>query len=187
MRILGILGLFAAVVAVAGCNDPLGPQPWNTAPDTVELWSAGRADLIGKPSGFDFTTNRRRVVIERPGENGNWDIAVTDDGSALGMIPPGAIAGAGASSAIARVPNTTFDALLTVPNATGSIVYNDSTVVPIEDGAVYVVRTRRLATLYGSCTYYAKMEALATDVDAGTFEFRFVANPNCNDPTFQSK
>ena len=55
-----------AALAVAACNDNLGPLQWSDLPDTVTLYSASRPALTGRASGFDFT-GPRAVVLELPG------------------------------------------------------------------------------------------------------------------------
>jgi hypothetical protein len=53
--------------------------------------------------------------------------------------------------------------------------------VAIRDGAIYVVRSRRVGCFTGGTgVYYAKLQAIAVDPVAGTFEFAVVRNPNCN-------
>ncbi|MGH7481494.1 MAG: hypothetical protein ACRELV_05020, partial [Longimicrobiales bacterium] len=68
-----------AASAMLGCDDPFDPRwpPGTETPDTVELFSLARPEYQGLPSAFDFTPSaRRRVVVEQPGETGNWDVAL---------------------------------------------------------------------------------------------------------------
>ncbi len=184
--------LSAALLATAACSDPFATGPWRvdaTYPDTVQLYTLGRDSLLGKPSAFDFTdVARTRVVVESPGETGNWDVALTDQGGGLVLMPPGALQAFPRSSQIALLPATAvFDSLKKAPAASDSIVYRDSTTVPVIEGRVYIVRTRAASCYYGvNGHYYAKMEVLSADYDAGTMRFRYIADPNCNDPSFVS-
>ncbi len=53
MRFSRIFFLPLVVVAAAACNDTTGTVAWSDVPDTVTLYSASRADLLGHPSAFD--------------------------------------------------------------------------------------------------------------------------------------
>ncbi len=190
MRTIIVLTILAAAVTLGGCSDPLAPQPWPfafTVPDTVDLYSLGRPDYLGLPGAFDFTASgHRAVVLEQPGAIATWDVGVTGDADRLVLFPPATLPGIRSNAAIAPVPNATFDGLLEAPAAGNGIVYHDSTTVPATVGGVYVVRSRTISGPLGTCSYYAKMEVLAIDLEKGTLRFRFLADPNCNARSFVS-
>lgn len=184
MRRLLFTLLLAAPLVTTACEDPFGPGDWGPGaaePDTVEIYSLSRVDLIGLPSAFDFTPNGfGRVVVESPGVSGNWDMALTEQGGELVLMPPGVIETVETTAGI-TLSQTPFDQLREAPRSRS--VYNDSTVVPIREGQVYIVRSRQVRNpFFGSCVYFAKVEAIRVDLDEGSFLFRFIANPNCNDP-----
>ncbi|MGH7481358.1 MAG: hypothetical protein ACRELV_04335, partial [Longimicrobiales bacterium] len=117
---------------------------------------------------------------EQPGETGNWDLALSESDGALVLLPPGSLQGVETTAGIRPVgADTSFDALTRAPTAG----YNDSTAVVIEQGGLYVVRTRRISFgFFGRCFFYGKIEAVRADAVDGTLLFRYIANPNCNDP-----
>jgi hypothetical protein len=61
--------------------------------------------------------------------------------------------------------------------------YITQAAVPLEVGALYVVRTRRSPT---GCTQYAKFEVLDLDPD-GILEFVFLRNNLCNDRSLSAE
>ncbi|MGH7475874.1 MAG: hypothetical protein ACRELD_06275 [Longimicrobiales bacterium] len=186
LRSTALFILLAALALSAACDDPFGTLDWPAAtavPDTVELFSLGRSELLGLPSAFDLTDQgRRRVVVEQQGASGAWDIALVDEAGGLSLMPPGALQGVAptSSSGIHVVSGTSFEALERAP--TDRSAFTDSLTVPLRVGAVYVVRTRPLSLAFGRCVYHAKLEALEVDVAGGTFLFHYMSNPNCNDP-----
>lgn len=180
MRTRLFLLLFAAFTAAA-CDDDFGVQPWNATPDTVTLFSLSRTDLIGFPSGYDFTA-RRIVEIEAPGAGGSWDVALAGTSAQLFLIPASAFQGQGAlRTAIAPITNLTFAA---VEEAPGDTARYTREAVPLVNGGVYVVRSRRIACGFGSGQFYAKIHAVNVDPAAGSAKFAVVVNPYCNDRSF---
>lgn len=180
-----ILSLIA--LALAGCDDPLGPQPWNETPIEVQLWSIDRTEHIGLPSAFDFF-NRQRVAVEDPRSALGWDVVVSDVEGGLAFVPAGAFPDIGTDVGIAVITGVSFDDLLEAPRDADAYITDRA--VPLVEGGVYVVRTRRAAcATFGFSTFtprYGKVTVTEIDLEEGSVVFKVVVNPNCNDRSFVS-
>lgn len=177
-------GALAAAVSVAtlglaACGDDPFAREWEISPDTVLLYSLARPEL-NLPSAFSFT-QERTLRVEAPGATGLWDIALdTQDGEFV-FLPPGAL-GINSRARITTLEGFDFDEVREAPSDTA--VYVADRAVPVEIGLVYVVRTgQSLGSFSTRCVYYAKLEPLAVDSEAGTMRFMYDANPYCNDPS----
>lgn len=175
MLVLALAGLGSTALAACGDN---GLQPsWTALPDTALLFTLARPEL-NLPSAFSFR-QRRTYRVEGATSTGSWDIALDTEGGELVLLPPGAL-GISSRAAITTLPGMDFDQVEKAP--TDSAVYKRAEPVPAELGLVYVVRTGEVAGTFGSrCVYFAKMEPVEMDSDAGTLSFLYDANPFCND------
>lgn len=173
--------ILVIVAALVACDDPFGPRFWSDEPETVLLYSSSRPELVGRPSAFDFV-ELQGLPIEIPGLTGNWDIALADEDGGLALVPAGAFEGITSRAAIAVVPNATLEDVTVAPRDTAE--FRGSTVV-VDPTSVYVIRTRRASCGFGTTGFrYAKLRALAIDVERGTLTFEVVRNPFCNDRSF---
>ena len=59
--------------------------------------------------------------------------------------------------------------------------YNLVDPVAVVPGKAVIVRSRRNPSTIVSCSYYAKIEVLMVDLEAGTVKLQFLRNPNCGD------
>ena len=175
-----IRSLCFVVVAAAGvliaCSDDPFTIRWEENPDTVRLYALSRPEpnLV---SGFDFYL-RRPVRIEAPTTGDGWDLAVDIQGGQLVWLPPGAL-GIPSEAGVAILEGETFATAMEAPEDTAR--YVSDAPVPILTNRIYVIRTRRHPGTFGTiCNYYGKIEALATDVAAGTVRFQFDLNRVCN-------
>lgn len=178
------LRFFAPFLAVAlgACNDQFGPRFWNATPDTVVMYSASRAEYLGFRSALDIATDPVATLpIEAPGLTGNWDVALADDAGGLAFVP--AIAFDGFSRArIAVMPaGTVFDELERAPSDT--IAYT-ATAVQLQEGRVYVIRSRRAPCGFNAGFRYAKVMPVEIDNAAGILRFAIVRNPYCDNRSF---
>jgi hypothetical protein len=168
--------VLSVLIPLAACGDDFGPGDWSAIPDTTVIYSASRPELIRQPSAFDIV-NLQRVAIEGGGATGNWDMALIEDGG-FQLAPETSITGSGSRSGIAPVSETNLADVVEAPGDTAAYLREP---VAIRDGAIYVVRSRRVGCFTGGTgVYYAKLQAIAVDPVAGTFEFAVVRNPNCN-------
>ena len=167
----------ALTVGLAACGDDPFAFPWSDVPDTVKIYSLARPEL-DIPSGFSFSDGLA-YAVEAPAATGRWDVALDTEGSQLVLLPPGALGIVGSRARVARFPNTAYGDVVEAPSDT--TLYEGDDPVPVEAGAIYVIRTNLRPGSFGSaCTYYAKMEPVVIDVTEGSLVFRYIASPICN-------
>jgi hypothetical protein len=170
--------LVGTAVALAGCNDDLGPGDWDATVDTIALFAIERPELQGLPGAYDFINQRLRA-LEDLGSFGEWDIALDDaDGGGFQLLTPGAIEGLEPSAGIARFQDRSFEDLVEAPRDTARYERDDP--VPLAAGTVFVVKTRP-DPRFSNCLRYIKLELVDTDPDRGTASLRFTRNPFCDD------
>jgi hypothetical protein len=172
-----------AVLIVAACDDPFGPALWNATPDTVLIYSASRAAYIGRSSAVDITSVPVAVLpLESPSVTGNWDFALTDLDGALALVPASAFAGLESRARVGVLPDRQLDDVIQAPRDTTAFGVN---AVPLREGDVYIVRSRRSSCGGFSSGYrYAKLRPVTIDVAAGTLRFEIVRNPYCDNRSF---
>lgn len=176
-RLPAVLAAVGIVAGVAACGDDPFAIRWVETPDTVTLYSLARPEL-NLESAFDFR-NRQAVVVESPSATGSWDLAVDTRGGQIVMLPA-SVLGVDSRAAVVPIPGQSYEELVEAPADTALYIHDRP--VPVELGTVYVVRTRRTVGSFSSrCFYYAKMQPLSTDVEAGTFTFFYDAARVCND------
>ncbi len=176
-RLAAALAALTVGVVAGACGDDPFAIRWAEQPDTVTLFSLARPEL-NLQSGFDFR-NRQPVVVEAPGSTGSWDVAVDTRGGRIVLLPA-AVLGVDSRAAVVPIPDMSYEELVEAPADT--TLYIQDSPVPVDLGSVYVIRTRRTVGSFGSrCFYYAKMQPLETDVEAGTFTFFYDAARVCND------
>ncbi len=178
MRFSRIFFLPLVVLAAAACNDNTGPTAWSDVPDTVTLYSASRASLLGKASGFDFTTPRT-VVVESASEAQSFDLLLADQGGNFSLIPSGVILGNANRAGLAPVTADSLHAIRQAPTDTTQFV--TSHLVPIHVGDFFVARSRRVSCVLTTGSYYSKLQILAVNADSGTVKLAFARNPYCGD------
>jgi len=166
------------VVAAAACNDNTGPVAWSDLPDTVTLYSASRANLLGQPSGFDFTVPRT-VVVESASEAQNFDFLLADQAGTFSLIPSGKVLGSANRAGLARVTADSLHAIRKAPSDTAAFV--QSAAVPIHVGDFFVARSRRVSCVLTTGSYYAKLQIVAVSPDSGTVHMAVARNPYCGD------
>ncbi len=167
-----------AALAVAACNDNLGPLQWSDVPDTVTLYSASRPELTGQVSAFDFTAPRP-VVLESSNTGQSFDVALTDQNGTFSLLPSGALLGQVNRAGIASV---TADSLKAIQKAvTDTAAYQQKQPVTMTPGSFFIVRSRRVSCVLTTGSYYAKLKVISVDPVAGTMKFAYVRNPSCGD------
>lgn len=169
------------LLPLAACDDPFGPRSWDATPDTAQLWSASRAELIGQPAAFDFTSlPARTVLIETTGATQRWDVVLIDEGGQLALAPASYFLGPTSRSAIAPRGTQDLAEVTRAPNDSASYLRRP---VPLRLGELYIVRSRVEVCPDGfsSGARYAKITPVLIDPQAGTVRFAFVRNPYCDD------
>lgn len=121
------------------------------------------------------------ILVRRPervSDAGQWDVAIRRRGGELVLMPPAVLALRGAQGRAAITPvEVAFDDLR---DASTRGTFTPDSVAVLRPAAVYLLRSRDCSS--GGGNQYAKLEALAVDVAAGTARLRVVANRQCNDP-----
>jgi hypothetical protein len=176
-KLARLLVICGAALPVVACDDDLGIDDWIDTPDTTVIYSLSRAELIGQPSAYDFI-NHVVLRVESPSANGNWDVALRDEGGQLALVPAGGFQGQVSRAGLARITNQTFEELAQAPGDTAAFLTTPAVVQP---GQVYAVRTRRASCGFSTSVRYGKIKIVSVDATAGTVTFASVVNPFCND------
>jgi hypothetical protein len=173
------------MVVLAACDDPnAGLFEPVIREDTVDL----AAPLVDPaiPTALDVAYAASVIRGRYPelvSDAEEWDFAIRRENGEI-LLVPAQVFGfrnpiGGASSAAIVASNRAFDEVIEAP---GRADLESDTMMPIREGNVYVVRSRRTAASFGGCENYAKVQPLDVDVAAGTVKLRIVGNARCNDP-----
>jgi hypothetical protein len=176
-----LLRLIPLLALVAACDDPYGPRFWSGVPETLTLYSVTRVEYTGMVSAVDLAVDPVGAVpIEAPGATGNWDFMLADrqDGPGLVMVPAVEIAGFTSRARIAVLRGVNFLDVVEAPRDTAAY---SAAPVPLEEGVVYVVRSRRATCGFTSGHRYAKMLPVEIDAERGVARLAIVRNPYCDD------
>lgn len=176
LRHFARLALLSVPLLTAACDDDI-TQEWVAQPDTIELFSVSRTELLGENSAYDFIDGVP-LPIEAPGVSGRWDMAVVDLNDGLALIPASAFSGLDSRAGIANLGNRVLEEVREAPADTAAF---KRTAVPAQLSTVYVVRSRRESCGFTSGVRYAKLEIISIDKAAGSLKFRTIVNPYCND------
>jgi hypothetical protein len=161
------------------CEDDPFALSWENLPDTAMIYSRARPELY-LPTGYNFVS-RSPVLIESPTFSTRWDLILDTVEGEMVFLPPRTF-GVVSTAGIAPLGAVVFEEVGQAPSDTTDYVRDQP--VPVVEGHVYVIRTHQEPNNFGQlCVFYAKMEPLVADVDAGTLEFLIDTNPICNDRT----
>lgn len=174
------LPLLAVALLTAACDDPFANPAWSDVPDTVTVFSAYRPEYAGMASAINLTGNFLSLVaIDDLGAATEWDFMLGEDEGNLLWVPSSVVPGREDSrSSTARMQETTLEEVRRAPEPSGDR-YSKEPVV-LEEGVVYVLRSRRSNTCYIRGSNYAKMKVIALDPALGTAEIAIVRNPYCD-------
>lgn len=171
-----LLFVILLALVLTGCGDDPFQIDWSENPRERVIYSLDR-DERNRPSGFAMRSGER-VVIESPEAIGRWDFALDRQDGELVLIPPRFL-GVNSDAGIAPIPGVEFAEVREAPADTASYVTREP--VPIELGAIYVIRTHQQPGAFGQrCNYYGKIEALEADAAEGVLTFLFDVSPECN-------
>jgi hypothetical protein len=178
-RILLVLALVGLSLVAVACEDDPFALSWENLPDTAMIYSRARPELY-LPTGYNFVS-RSPVLIESPTFSTRWDLILDTVEGEMVFLPPRTF-GVVSTAGIAPLGAVVFEEVGQAPSDTTDYVRDQP--VPVVEGHVYVIRTHQEPNNFGQlCVFYAKMEPLVADVDAGTLEFLIDTNPICNDRT----
>ncbi len=178
MRFSRIFFLPLVVVAAAACNDTTGTIAWSDAPDTVTLYSASRADLLGHPSAFDFTIPST-IVLESATAGSSYDMVLVDQAGAFSLLPSTILLGTYNRAGLAPVIADSLHAIRQAPTDTTQFVTRSP--VPIHLGDFFVVRSRQTTCTLTTGSFYGKFQVVAVKPDSGTVRLAIARNPYCGD------
>lgn len=172
-----------AVLVVAACEDPFGPATWNATPDTMVVFSASRPEYLGFASALDITLNPVQALpLEAPSVTGNWDFVLTDFEGGLALVPASAFPGLESRARIGVLPDRELADVTEAPRDTTAFGVDP---LPLREGDVYIVRSRRAACGGVSSGFrYGKLRPITIDEATGTFRFEIVVNPFCDNRSF---
>lgn len=178
-----LIPVFALLAACDDPNDPFSQARLLT--DTVTLLAPDAARPIELDTlGSALNVAQGNIAVtrpERPANAGLWDVALRRRGAALVFAPPAALgieSGLQSRAAITRpITDRTFDEFGTAP---GQGSFLTDSVVPVQPGAVYVIRSRTVCS-FGSGATFAKVQPIQVDVAAGTVRLVVAANAFCDD------
>ena len=185
MRIHVMAGVLLLASGLTACDDPTSGffEPI-IRDDTVDL----AAPLVdpGTPTALDVAYASSLVLGRFPelvADAEQWDFAIRREGGELRLVPAGIFGFqnpvGGPSTAVVSLP--LGQALNEVRRAPGAQL-DSVRAVTLQEGAVYVMRSRRTNAAFGGCENYAKVRPLEVDAAAGRVKLHVVGNARCNDP-----
>jgi hypothetical protein len=177
--LLVLTAVLPLALATQACDNSLGLADPTIARDSSMILSAPTAsDSI--PSALDIPGFSRRRP-EQLGDSQEWDFALRQEGTVLRLVP-NSFPVATRRPLIFRSTES-FAAIDRAPTARSA--YGDSAVV-LEEGAVYVMRSRHYSVGGGTCYAFGKMQVLDLNPAAGTAEFKLQANLGCVDARLEA-
>lgn len=182
MRHIAALFVAASLGLASACDGGTGYriEPLITS-DTVDLAAPGSA--TGLPTAVDVTSTSGIIAggrfPERQQDAEQWDLAIRVRDGQVVFVPAGAL-GLSSNPAVTHpLMGQSFDQVIEAPGAAAFVA--DSAVV-VQEGAVYVVRSRVFSCGFGGAAQYAKIQPLAVSAADGTVQLRIATNEVCGDP-----
>lgn len=187
MRRTSYLPLFLTIFLAAACEDTSGfrvdPLISN---DTIEV--AAPTSGTSLPTAIDVTATGGRIgggrFPERQIDAERWDVAIRVRNGALVFVPSSALGLGNTAGITEALAGRTFDSVIEAPGS-GSFV-TDREVV-IQEGAVYVVRSRSVPCGFGATSLYAKIQPLEVSPEEERVRLQITTNEVCGDPRLVSR
>jgi hypothetical protein len=175
--VLPVIGLNACDNPGFGRLDPL------IAVDSTVVIAAPIAAETRLPSALDVTATggviRGGRFPERVQDaNLGWDLAVRIREGQLVFVASTGLGLPTRAGITAPLLGQTLQMVREVPSGA---VFETSTAVPVQVGAVYVIRSREFSTGFGACLQYGKLQVTEADAAAGTVRMRVETNERCYD------
>jgi hypothetical protein len=173
---------FLTLALLVGCEDPndFTVDPLITV-DTIDV--ATPTSATGLPTAIDVTSSGGQIAGGRRPETQQdaerWDLAVRARDGALVFVPAAALGLSATSGITMPLAGQTFDSVIEAPGA-GTFITDDD--VPVQQGAVYVVRSRNVPCGFGTAAQYSKIQPLEVSVEEGTIRLQISTNEVCGDP-----
>lgn len=182
MRRTAALPLFLTVVLATACDDPSGfrVEPLITT-DTIEVAAPTAGSEL--PTAIDVTSSGGLIgggrFPERQEHAERWDLAVRIRDGQLVFVPAGALGLSDAAGITEPLAGRTFESVIEAPGP-GSFVTDDHVVV--QEGGVYVVRSRQVPCGFASASLYSKIQPLDVSPAEGRIVLQISTNEVCGDP-----
>jgi hypothetical protein len=177
-RLLPIAVVFLAI-ASAACDDNLGLGTPLLASDSSVIIATPNSPS-GLPSAIDFT----QLALRRPERLEHatqWDFALRVEGGALRLVPtPFDIP---SRRSLIQRSTQAYESIERAPTARST--YGDSAVT-LQEGAVYIVRSRQYQVATGFCWAYGKVKVVDLDAAQETAELSVKANVGCGDDRLEA-
>lgn len=177
MRAIPLPRFLFAVTAAAvltACNNPLALPPplFTNSVDTATIYALQGTDVTA-PSAYDVVSGKvARTDLAQP-----FDFAFDIDSAGTPILYPEGALGISPDAGIA-IMSQAFDSITTAPSTT----YQADSTVAIEQGTVFVVRSRVAAqncSISGSLPRYGKFRVLGIDRSARSLTFEMLVDLNC--------
>lgn len=166
--------------SLAACQDPVGLQSNPImAHDTVEV----AAPSANEPVATAFDVKVQGLSIggarhpERAEHVDEWDIAVRVRDGVLQFVPAGALGSTLRPGITQPITGTGFHDLAAAPPSREFLTDEG---VPVQEGALYVVRSRE-RSVFGACVQYSKIEVISLQLEPVRITLRIASNANCYD------
>lgn len=187
MRRLALALLVVALVPLAACEgDEFNIDPLLTT-ETFELTAPSPNSAL--PTALDITAIGGDIgggrFPELEEDAGEWDLALRLRQGQLVLAPASALGltdaqGERSRSGITQaLSGRTFESVVEAPGRSAFVT--DASVV-LQQGAVYVVRSRIVPCGFIGGQQYAKLQATEVDVATGRVRLQVVTNERCDDP-----
>ncbi len=185
MRIHAMAAALLLTMGLAACDDPnSGLFDPIIRDDTVDL-AAPTVDPA-TPTALDVAYASSLIMGRFPelvADAEQWDFAIRREGGELLLIPAGVFGfqnptGGVSRAAVSTPVNRPLGEILRV----NADLLRGDTAVALEEGEVYMLRSRRTNAAFGGCENFAKLHPLEVDVAAGRVKLHVIGNARCNDP-----
>jgi hypothetical protein len=185
--------LFALVpilaLSLVACEDPAARQwPALVFTDTVTLAVPSaelRCDIAPEHTAVDITVAGQGFGIqggrapECPQDAERWDFALRFRDGSLVLLPAGAIGIENRAGLSERLEaGLRFEDVREVPRNTRFVTDRH---VALQQGAIYVARSRVFGAMVGACQQFSKIQPLELDMEMRTATLQIATNQNCGD------
>lgn len=166
----------------AACGDPTGGffDPLMVT-DTVDIGAQGLAPA-GTPSAFAVTVEVGVIegprFPERASDAERWDVAIAGQNGQIVFRAPRSFGFESRAAIGGPLVGRTFEDVRDVPSGTQ---FRTDESVEVQQGEVYIVRSREFSSGFGGCVQYAKVEPIAVDATDGTVRLVVATNSRCYD------
>jgi hypothetical protein len=180
--LVSLVCVVSVAVGVTGCGDPTAgffePQ---IVTGSFEI-AVARPGTINVPSALSVVVQQATIegarFPERSVHAGQWEILLSQEGGQLFFNSASSFGFQSRAAITLPLTGRTFGDVRDVPS--GAVFQADAP-VPVEQGSVYVVRSREFGIGGSVCLQYAKIQPTEVDPTAGTVRVQVATNGRCYD------